>query len=98
MALTELQIPQKLDFYHDVRRLASEIASGMARFEAAAEFVNRMTAADLDAMQVPSQVRVDLVDMKNVLNELVGYYNGSQVTPAKNPSDVIDKLRSMLIT
>lgn len=99
MALTEIQIPQKEYFYRDVRKLANEIAGGMSRFKAAADFINHMTAADLDAMGVPSgQTRTDLVDMKNMLNELVSYFEGNTVEPVKTPADVIDRLRSMIIT
>lgn len=98
MALTELQIPTKAEFYRDMRSLANLIAQQKLKYQEAADFINRVQAADLDAMGVPAgQIRTDLVDLKNVLNELVSYYNGNAVTPAKNPDTVVDSLRTMII-
>lgn len=98
MAQTEIQLPTKAELYRDVKSLANEIALRMLRWKEASDFINTLTAADLDAMSVPAgQVRTDLTDLKQVLNELVTYYNGTAVTPAKNPDSVVDKLRSMLV-
>lgn len=98
MALTELQIPTKAEFYRDMRSLANLIAQQKLKYQEAADFINRVQSADLDAMGVPAgQIRTDLVDLKNVLNELVSYYNGNAVTPAKNPDTVVDSLRTMII-
>ena len=97
MPLTDLQRPTVAELYRDIRSLANEIALRMLRFKEASDFINTLTTADLDAMGVPAgQIRADLVDLKQVLNELVAYYNGSAVTPVKNPDSVIDKLRSMI--
>lgn len=97
MAQTEIQLPVKAELYRDIRSIAGEISRYMLRWKEAADFINTLTAADLDAMGVPAgQVRTDLVDIKQVLNELVAYYNGGAVTPVKNPDSVIDKLRVML--
>lgn len=97
MAQTEIQLPVKAEFYRDIRSIANEISLRMLRWKEASDFINTLTTADLDAMGVPlGQVRTDLVDLKNVLNELVAYYNGGTVAPAKNPDSIIDKLRTML--
>lgn len=97
MPLTELQLPVKAELYRDIRSLANEIALRMLRFKEASDFINTLTTADLDAMGVPAgQIRTDLNDLKTVLNELVAYYGGTAVTPAKNPDSVVDKLRNMI--
>lgn len=97
MALTELQLPVKAELYRDIRSLANEIALRMLRFKEASDFINTLTTADLDAMGVPAgQIRTDLADLKQVLNEMVAYFNGSAVTPAKVSDTVVDKLRSMI--
>jgi hypothetical protein len=94
MALTELQLPTKAEFYRVIQSIASDIDNCMRRWEAVAEFVARMDTADLDAMSVAAGVvRTDLVDFRIALNNLVSLYNGNSVTPAKNPSTVIDSLR-----
>ena len=94
MALTELQLPAKTEFYRVIQSIASDIDNCMRRWEAVAEFVARMDTADLDAMSVAAGVvRTDLVDFRIALNNLVSLYNGNAVTPAKNPSTVIDSLR-----
>jgi hypothetical protein len=98
MAQTEIQLPSKAELYRDIRTLANEISMRALRWQQASDFINTLTVADLDAIGVPAgQIRTDLADLKQVLNELVLYYNGSGVTPVKSPDTVMDKLRSMLI-
>lgn len=95
---TEIQLPTKAEFYRDIRSLANDVALRAARWKEAADFINTMTTADLDAMGVPAgQARTDLVDFKNLLNEIVSYYGGNAVTPVKNPDTVVDKLRTMIL-
>ena len=97
MPLTDLQRPTVAELYRDIRSLANDVALRMLRLQEAAEFINTLTTADLDAMGVPAgQVRTDLVDLKQVFNEFVAYYNGGAVTPVKNPASVVDKIRSMI--
>ena len=96
MALTELQMPTKENFYANVRHAASEMNNLMKRWEDMAEFLGKMGVADLDAIGVAAgQVRTDLVDFRIVVEEQLELYNGSAVTPTKNASAVIDNLRTM---
>jgi hypothetical protein len=96
MALTELQRPAKTDFYNTIQNIAGEISSSMHRWRLVASFVNRMDTADLDAMGVAAgQVRIDLVDMKNLLNNFVALWNNETVTPTKDPQAIVDVIRKM---
>lgn len=98
MALTELQLPTKTEFYQNLRSLANEMRRAMERWEAASDFINDVQTADLDAMAVPEgDVRTHMVDMKNTLAEFVTLFTGNPVTPVKNPKDVVDKIRQMLV-
>ena len=96
MALTELQLPEKSDFYNTLQNVAGEISSAKHRWGLIATFINRLVTADLDAMGVTNaQVKTDLTDLKNLINEIVALLNNGTVTPAKNPQDVVDKCRKM---
>jgi len=98
MALTEVQLPTKERFYNDLQSIAGELVSRMLRWQEASEFVQTMGTADLDAMGVPAgQIRTDLQEFRVALNELVSLFNGNAVTPTYNPSEVMDKIRRMLI-
>jgi len=94
--LTELQQPTKTDFYNTLQNVAGEISSAKHRWGLIANFINRMDAADLDAVGVASgQVRTDLTDLKNLLNEIVSLLNNQSITPSKDPQLVLDALRRM---
>ena len=96
MALTELQLPAKSDFYNTLQNVAGEISSAKHRWGLIAAFINRMVTADMDAIGIAAgQVRTDLTDLKNLINEIVALLNNGTVTPAKNPQDVVDKCRKM---
>ena len=96
MALTELQKPGKVDFYNTLQNIAGEISASKHRWGLVASFVNRMTTEDLDAMGVATgQVRIDLSDLKNLLNEIVNLLNNQSVTPVKDPQSVIDNIRKI---
>ena len=96
MALTELQMPTKADLYNTLQNVAGEISSAKHRWELISVFINRMVTADLDAIGVAAgQVRTDLTDLKNLINEIVSLLNNNSVTPAKNPQDVVDKCRKI---
>lgn len=101
MALTELQLPTKTELYQNLRALANETRRFMERIEAASDFISRIDAGDLALMTpIPAptgQVVVDMVDLKNLLAELVSLFAGNAVTPAKNPKEVVDKIRQMLV-
>ena len=96
MALTELQLPTKTEFYKVLQNAASEINNLMARWRDLSEFIARIETVDLDAMTVPSGViRTDLVDFRVAVNEILALYDGTATTPAKNPSGVIEKVRKI---
>ena len=98
MALTELQMPTKADFYRDMQSVAGEIKSRMARWQHMSEFIQRMGAADMDAMGIPvGQVRTDLGNFRVMLDELIDLYEGQAVTPTNVPDEVVDAIRRMLV-
>jgi len=96
MALTELQLPKKEFFYNRLQSSASQMDNLMSHWRNLIEFINMVTVADLDTMGVAAgQVRVDLVEFRTVLTEMVSLYDGNSVVPTNNPSVVIDKIRQM---
>ena len=96
MALTELQLPAKADFYRKIQHSASEMDNLMGKWKNLAEFIALVETSDLDAMGVaPGQVRTDLIDFRTVLNEMLSLYEGCAVTPTNSPDAVIDKIRLM---
>jgi len=98
MALTEVQLPTKDQLYRDLQSVAGEIRSRMERWRLAADFIGQMDTDDLDAIGVPAgQVRTDLQQFRTTLNEIVALLEGEAVTPTNNPSDVLDKIRKMLV-
>jgi hypothetical protein len=57
-----------------------------------------MSTADLDAMGIPSgQIRTDLVEFRQVLEDMVALWENNAVTPQNNPEQTVDKIRRMLI-
>jgi len=98
MALTELQLPTKINFYGNLQSLADEAYRFIIKCECASDFIETVGTTDLDALGVAGgAVRTDLVDFKNFLIEIVTLFNGGTVTPAENPKDVINKIRHMLV-
>jgi len=96
MALTELQLPTKENFYNKLQHAATEMDNLMMRWRNLSEFIAMMETSDLDAMGVATgQLRIDLVDFRILLNEIIALYDGNSVTPTKTPSAVIDKIRMM---
>lgn len=96
MALTEIQLPTKTAFYGSLQSAASKMDNIMRQFENIAEFIGFIDTVDLDAMGVPvGQVRTDLVNFREVMNELVDFYNGVSTTQTHTPAEVVDKLRAM---
>ena len=102
MALTEIQLQMattlvpdcKLRLYSILQDAAADLSSAMNRAKLVAGFINRIEAADLDTLQIPSgQIRTDLVNFKNVLNYFVSLWGNQAVTPAVNPQTVIDSIR-----
>lgn len=98
MPQTEIQLPTKDRFYNDIQSIAGEIRSRMERWRLAADFLASMDATDLDALGVPTgDIRIDLVEFRIVLNEVVSLLEGNAVTPTYNPSTVLDKVRKILV-
>ena len=96
MAITELQLPGKTDFYNTMQNIAGEISSSMHRWGLVASFVNRMETSDLSAMGVTNAtVITDLIDMKNLLNNFVSLWNNQAVTPTKDPQAIVNAVRKM---
>ena len=98
MALTELQLPDKISFYRDVQSVAGQITAHMIRWREMREFLAVMSTEDLDAIGVAAgQVRIDLIDFRVALDELIKLYEGSAVTPTNNPEEIMDCIRRMLV-
>ena len=96
MALTELQLPTKSNFYSHIQNAASHMDKLIQTWENLAEVIGFIEPGDLDSMNVPSgQIRTDLVDFRTVLNEMIAFYRGTSTTQTEIPSAVIDKIRSM---
>ena len=96
MALTELQLPVKEDFYRRIRNEATQINESINRWKSVSEFINLVQTADLDAMGVPAgQLRTDLVEFRTMLDEIVSFLAGTPTTVTNNPTDVLLKLRKM---
>ena len=98
MALTELQLPTKAELYQNLKTVANEIRRSLERWDAASDWIASVTVADLDALGVPTgQVRTDLADLRQLLTELSSLFNNETVTPAKDPKEVTDRIRQMLV-
>jgi len=96
MALTELQLPSKDDFYRKIQAAATQMDTIVQRWADLAEFIGMVETTDLDAMGVPEgAVRLDLLDFRALLVEVGSFYSGNAVTPTNPPNAVIDKVRSM---
>ena len=96
MALTELQMPTKDNFYRNIQYAATEMDNLMTRWRNLSEFIGFIGIEDLDSMGIPNgQVRSDLVNFKTVIEEVLSLWDGNQVTPTNIPSEVIDKIRIM---
>ncbi len=96
MSLTELQMPEKINFYRKIQAVASELNALIKKLKDLSEFVGRTDVTDLDTMGVPAgAVRTDLLNFRTMLNEIVSMMEGNPVTPTNPPEDVIEKLRGM---
>jgi len=96
MALTELQLPTKEDFYRNIQHAATEMNNIMRRWQDMAEFLATVDAADMTSIGVPTgQVRTDLVEFRTAVEEIISLYQGNSVTPTNVPDAVMDKIRRM---
>lgn len=98
MALTELQLPNKSEFYSNLQNTATQMADLMQLWESLASFIGFIDTADMDAMNIATgQVRTDLVNLRTWINELIDFYNGNPVTVSNPPREVINKIRRMIV-
>ena len=98
MALTELQRPNKADFYRAIQNPASEMDKLISRWRNLVEFIDLVDGTELDTIGVPAgtgagTVRDDLLNFRTLLSELLSFYDGNSVTPTNVPSAVIDRIR-----
>lgn len=95
MALTEIQLPIKDNFYAKLQDAANKLDKTMVEYRRIAEFISRMDTADLDAMGVATgQTRTDLIAFKDAVNDLLSLWDGNAVAePAVAPSEAIDRIR-----
>ena len=97
MALTELQLPNKIEFYGNLQKAATDMKTLISQWDAMADFLENMETTDLDAMTVASgQVRTDLIDFRIVLNEVIAFMDGTSTTQTKIPVNIIDNIRRMV--
>lgn len=90
MALTELQLPVKDQFYRNCQGVASQAINMSLRWNEISEFIQTVTAADLDAMGIDAgQVRTDLVDFRASLNNIVAAIQAEEAS--------LDKIRTMVV-
>jgi len=96
MALTELQIPTKDNFYAKLKNAATQMNNLMSTWTEMAELLEMMGTADLDAMGVAAgQVRIDIVDFRILMQEVVAFYDGTSTAQTNVPETVVNKIRSL---
>lgn len=96
MALTELQLPTKTSFYGRLQNAANKMNNIMHEWSEIAEFVSNVGAEELDSMGVSTgAVRIDLVEFRTVMEEIVAFFQGTSTTQTHVPETVVDKIRSM---
>jgi len=95
MALTEIQLPIKDNFYAKLQDAANKLDKMMDEYRRIQEFISRMDTVDLDAMGVAvGQTRTDLIAFKDAINQMLLLWNGNAVAaPTIAPSEAIDRIR-----
>jgi hypothetical protein len=95
MALTEIQLPIKANFYAKLQDAANKLDKTMEEYRRIQEFIGRMDHTDLDAMGVPEgQARTDLMAFRDAINELLSLWEGNAVAqPDIAPCEAIDRIR-----
>jgi hypothetical protein len=96
MSLTEMQLPSKTDFYNNLQNIATNMNNLMNQWSDAAAFLANMGSDDLDSMGVAEgDVRIDIVNLRTCINEMVAFFDGSSTTQTVVPEEVINKIRRM---
>jgi hypothetical protein len=95
MALTEIQLPIKQNFYAKLQDAANKLDKTMEEYRRIQEFIGRMGTTDLDAMGVAAgQARTDLIAFKDAINQMLSLWDGNAVAaPEIAPSEAIDRIR-----
>lgn len=101
MALSELQKTRtsKTEMYDQVAYLANNLAQSVAKWQAASDYINKVSSQDLTDLGITdANVVSRLTELRGVFNDLISYYNGNAVSaPSTSPQTVIDDLRDMII-
>lgn len=97
MALEEIQLPTKENFYSKLNSAANQMNKCMDIWSDLADFIENITTADLTAMGVPTggQLQTDLTNFRVMINEMHDYYTGGTISRTNTPEDVVNKIRSM---
>ena len=91
MALNEIQLPSKDDFYQTIRSVSGEMKSRMIRWKEISEFIADMDATDMDAMGIPSgELRTKLVEFRTALDAQIVYFEA-------NTQSIMDEFRKIAI-
>ena len=94
MALTELQLPTKTEFFANIQNVATNMRRLMDEWKAVADFIEDVATVDLDSIGVATgQVRTDLYEFRTTLNEMHNFFTGTATSQTEVPKDVIDKIR-----
>ena len=95
MALTEIQLPNKSNFYAKIQDAANKLDKVMDEYKRISDFINRMDITDLDAMGVATgQAREDLIAFKTAIIQILSLWDGNAVAePTISPKEVIDRIR-----
>jgi len=96
MALTELQLPGKQEFYAKLRGAASQMNANINAWRDLSEFIGFIDTNDLDQIGVAAgQLRSDLGKFRQAILDVLSLWDGNAVTPVDPPGNVIDKIRDM---
>lgn len=96
MALTELQLPTKADFYSNLQNSANQLNRLIKTIADLSEFIGFVLPEDLNSMGVPTgDIRIHLADYRTALEEFISYTNGNPITPTVTLTEIIDNIRSM---
>ena len=95
MALTEIQLPIKDNFYARLQDAANKLNKIIDEYTNIAEFISRMDSADLDAMGVATgQTRTDLVAFRTAIEDILSLWEGNAVSaPGISPQEAINRIR-----
>lgn len=90
MALTEIQKDwlTKDILYANLQSLANKMDGQMAQFAKKLEWLNLVSAGDLNDITVPSETQTLLANFRTALNSIITEYND-------NVASVVDQIRTL---